>query len=1492
MTLQKPNIDTLEIDNKPTPNNGKNYPLRDLKHRDFELLMYCIYNQDILSKKVEYDDVALMSGVRDKAQDCILYKNNIKVGLIQCKHSENDTPLTVKTSVEEIIKFLLYSIKETDLLPNIDTYTYYFASSSGFNTEADNYLRTFSSKIKNEKNIEKWTQNVIKNYSTLGLVYDDIVDNLKAKLKKLKVVVIIPDDIQNKLIEYESLIAKRFFNVRMVFDSEDIDQKIEKHIKNSKNNKISIDKIIAEYRSASIFLSNYKSVFSLLNPQRIERKSTNEIKTWINNPLKNKESNVGILKGGAGSGKSVILNNLFNLLSNDNIPVIAFKADEKNAITIKELEQKLNLSIPLEESVLMLAGNFQKVVVIIDQIDALSQTLSSNRDLLGTYLILIEKLRNKENIRVIISAREFDLNYDPYLIPLKDNTSFDAGKLEKEDVINILKNLKVIDYSEKLIKFLQTPLNLELFCKVYSNKKKFIKFFSLNDLYNELWNIKIAKLKPKETKSSIINTLYSIATKIYEQQEDLSVSTHLFELEDVEYLQTEGLIFVNESNRLVFFHQTFYDYVFAKQFVENNKDIIEYLIENNQGLFIRSSLKIILVHLREQSPTIYKELIIKLLDRADIRFHIKQLVVNYLGFIQEPNYDEKDIIDKCLINTQYEVLFIESINTQEWVEHFIIKGWTNKYFNTYLEELNVVSQLFLRNLNLATNNILEYLDKFENNDTTDNFISRILYFLKTWNETAIQLYYKIELKAINDSYLFCHCIEHAVINFEDWAFAEFEKYLLLKIEGLKSVFDKFKVSYNELELLKKLYNISFSKSFKLNQIIIENVINKTAGITTEGKLIIDGTFWFHSKNDNLYERYDLLNLFIQSVENIAIEDSIQFNELITRYSDSKYVTLLRVLIFGYIKNPKLYYDQALTTIFNIYNVNNFLYNDSLLFYVRELITQIYPFLSYNQKNKLNSILLSINDSSENEVYIHPVSKKKTYRNFKGYLKYKFLQSIPQQEILSFPIIKNEILMLHRRFGKVKDKEPNTIITRGVPAPYNKENYSKMTLEDWLNTFIKFNDEYNPDFFSGGGSKLEHSRAFEKEVENQPDFFFPLLEKIVFNDKVSPDYLTHGISGLVKAQYDIDKVNKLIVKQIKYKLNNENVLYTIWNTEYIIKNNRITKPIFDFLCYQALNNSSPQKDTIKNPMQLSINSVRGAAIDRIIRLQDKRYGNRIFDLLKTVILKEKKYAIKATIIHNSAYLLFYNKIKAFNLFIELIKIDKRLINESFWSANYFANSFFSEMNDYIKLAMKNKSTYKEYGNFLAISWLKGFDSSEKYLFNLLRKDTEARSEVIRIAMHPKNLINEDKTLNQKCAKLFNYLLHSKDEKVIQQYSVAFLHLDAEVFQIIFPLLKNYSTSNVFFSSPEYFCKYIVKSCRKETVHKCFELISRFDKLQKSDISRSNYYDNEPINTILSIYNTLSKSDYKLKSDCMNMFDKMLQQPQHRDAAYKATALAEI
>jgi len=57
-----------------------------------------------------------------------------------------------------------------------------------------------------------------------------------------------------------------------------------------------------------------------------------------------------------------------------------------------------------------------KVVLIIDQIDALSLSLSSNRKPLNTYNRLIKRISSLgPKVRIVISCRTFDLEFDPYL---------------------------------------------------------------------------------------------------------------------------------------------------------------------------------------------------------------------------------------------------------------------------------------------------------------------------------------------------------------------------------------------------------------------------------------------------------------------------------------------------------------------------------------------------------------------------------------------------------------------------------------------------------------------------------------------------------------------------------------------------------------------------------------------------------------------------------------------------------------------------------------------------------------------------------------------------------------------------------------------------------------------------------------------------------------------------------------------------------------------
>jgi hypothetical protein len=262
--------------------------------------------------------------------------------------------------------------------------------------------------------------------------------------------------------------------------------------------------------------------------------------------------------------------------------------------------------------------------------------------------------------------------------------------------------------------------------------------------------------------------------------------------------------------------------------------------------------------------------------------------------------------------------------------------------------------------------------------------------------------------------------------------------------------------------------------------------------------------------------------------------------------------------------------------------------------------------------------------------------------------------------------------------------------------------------------------------------------------------------------------------------------------------------------------------------------------------------------------------------------------------NSAYLLNIDKDKAFKVFVKLLNSDKRLIKEAMWSAGYFSNFYFSKMSSFLTIAMKNKKVFQLLANLLTLAWLRGVEQSEKHLFELLKKSNEAKAEIIRIAVHPKNLIEADGSLDEKCVQLYESSLDKAEKEIIHQYSVAFLHFEPEMFDSLFPILKKYSKSKVFRNSPAYFCKYITKCCTKVNVTKCAELISAFDKLEKTNIANSNYYDSEPLNAVLAVYNVLGNNskDKQLKNHCMDIFDKMLQQPQHRNAAHKATTLVEL
>ena len=96
-----------------------------------------------------------------------------------------------------------------------------------------------------------------------------------------------------------------------------------------------------------------------------------------------------------------------------------------------------------------------------------------------------------------------------------------------------------------------------------------------------------------------------------------------------------------------FFHESFFDYAFARTFLGSNNDLVAWLVADSQHLFRRSQVRQILEFLRSREPDRrrYLRTLEGLLRDRRIRFHIKKLVLDWLGQLPDPVPEEWRILE-------------------------------------------------------------------------------------------------------------------------------------------------------------------------------------------------------------------------------------------------------------------------------------------------------------------------------------------------------------------------------------------------------------------------------------------------------------------------------------------------------------------------------------------------------------------------------------------------------------------------------------------------------------------------------------------------------------------------------------------------------------------------------------------------------------------------------------------------------------------------------
>ncbi len=139
-------------------------------------------------------------------------------------------------------------------------------------------------------------------------------------------------------------------------------------------------------------------------------------------------------------------------------------------------------------------------------------------------------------------------------------------------------------------------------------------------------------------------------------------------------------VLVRDGLRVRFFHETFFDYVFARGWLARDETLVAFLLSGDQELFRRAQVRQVLIHLRADEPESFVAEVDALLGEAGIRFHIKEVVIALLRAIDDPTAAEWHLVESHIAMAPGFVERLWSLlRTSAWFDRLdaagVIEGW-------------------------------------------------------------------------------------------------------------------------------------------------------------------------------------------------------------------------------------------------------------------------------------------------------------------------------------------------------------------------------------------------------------------------------------------------------------------------------------------------------------------------------------------------------------------------------------------------------------------------------------------------------------------------------------------------------------------------------------------------------------------------------------------------------------------------------------------------
>jgi nucleoside phosphorylase len=370
--------------------------------------------------------------------------------------------------------------------------------------------------------------------------------------------------------------------------------------------------------------------------------------------------------GSPGSGKTAFMALLAQNAAKEGIACLAFKADllPKDSPFTGWGNRDLGIDMNALDAVQIIASR-GRVLVMVDQLDALSSIVAVSSDLFNSVVDFIRACAAIPNVMVVCSCRDTDFNYDARFGELQAQ----VVSLSLPPWEEVAKQLAFhgIQGSEnwqpKFRDVLRTPQHLRIYLDRYNENGRADFVGPYHMMLDDLWERNVTIPKEQE--------LVDALTKYSMDHEVLWAPTAAFESSAaaIRSLRGKGLL-ESEGPRFGFKHQTLLEHAKARYFTKSEQSFRDYVVHYADTLQVRPTVLAVLQYLRDARPEKYRTEL-EALFAADLRLHLRYLLIEFLGQVAGPEAFEKALMAERLEDTDDQVRVLLSIaGNLEWFAAF------------------------------------------------------------------------------------------------------------------------------------------------------------------------------------------------------------------------------------------------------------------------------------------------------------------------------------------------------------------------------------------------------------------------------------------------------------------------------------------------------------------------------------------------------------------------------------------------------------------------------------------------------------------------------------------------------------------------------------------------------------------------------------------------------------------------------------------------------